>query len=58
MLRREVKYTHADAISANEQNRPTVPIQQTMKVYTSPAGPPLVKPKVKTLIPSVIESAR
>lgn len=51
---RRVRCTHADAISASEEKIPIVPIQQMMKVYTSPAGPPFVKPKVKTLIQSVI----
>ena len=33
-----------------------VPIQQTMKPLTSPAGPPFVKPKMKLLVPSVSQS--
>ena len=45
--------THAEAISAREQKRPMVPIQQNMKPYTSPAGPPFVNPKIKTLQPQL-----
>ncbi|KAL8730057.1 MAG: hypothetical protein Q9181_004788, partial [Wetmoreana brouardii] len=45
--------TYADAISAKEPKRPRVPIQQMMKLYTSPAGPPLVNPREKTLVTNI-----